>query len=230
MTNLQSLSSAIYLDLEWDRPTHSAHECDPLDIIEVGLVELDTASLKIVREANYLVRPRLVDIALGTSTLTGISRADLLRASNFRKVIEKISTDWPAKATCFAWGADGEILSRACHTHRVEMPFRRFVDLGQQVQNTLLLLQPLSVRNAIKALDLPFDGAMHMAVADARNTARIHAEILRRIRSCAPPPIVHQDGDLVAEATWFGKTLQSSLTALDARTSGRTPQSRSQQK
>lgn len=230
MKDLKVLPSAIYLDLEWDRPTHSTREDDDAEIIEIGLVELDTASLNITREANYLVRPHLIDMALATSALTGIPRADLLKASNFRDVIEKISIDWPAKATCFAWGADGEILSRACHEHGIKVPFRRFVDLGQQVQNTFLLLQPLSVRNTIEALDLPFDGAMHMAVADARNTARIHAEIIRRIRSCDPPPILHLDGDLVAEVTWFSKALQSSLAALERHISSRAPQSKSQQR
>lgn len=58
MQDLKTLPSAVYLDLEWNcadlpRPGVS----DP-EIVEIGLVALDPASLRLVREANYLVRPR----------------------------------------------------------------------------------------------------------------------------------------------------------------------------
>lgn len=223
MKDLITQSSVTYLDLEWDCDNRSSQVGAAPEIIEVGLVQMDTSLLTVVHEANFLVRPRQVDVGLVCGALTGITREDLLRAMSFREVISQIASNWPAKATCFAWGNDGEILSRACNDHRVAVPFRRFVDLSQQIQHTLMLAQPVSVRRAVEALGLFFDGAAHVAVADARNACRIHAEVLRRIRSCQPLPSVHQGGVATkGRPTWFGQTLQASLDALKESTGNET--------
>lgn len=224
MQELKSLPSAVYLDLEWncgDAPR--AGDGTP-DIIEIGLAELDPVSLCLGREANYLVRPRQLNISLRCTAITGITRGDLLRAKPLKDVIAVIARDWPIKATCFAWGDDGNILTDACHKHCVAAPFRHFVDLSRTMQHCLLLTQQLSVRRAIDVLGLPFDGREHMAVADARNIARIHAEMLRRLRSAEPPAECERDSTATSAPTWFAHKLQIGLEGRAAKSKTHTEQ------
>jgi inhibitor of KinA sporulation pathway (predicted exonuclease) len=152
---------------------------------------------------NYLVRPRHLDISLRCTTITGLTREDLRNARPLRDVVSQIAQEWPSKAACFAWGDDGDILTRACQAKHLAIPFRRFVDLNRTVQLILLLSEQLGVRGATTALGLPFDGCQHMAVADARNTARIHAEILRRLRSIESLVAPRLDTTATHESTWF---------------------------
>jgi hypothetical protein len=146
MQGLRTLPSTVYLDLEWNC-TDMSRRGDPApEIIEIGLAELDPTSLGLVREANYLVRQ--LDISLRCTRITGITRDDLLRARPLRDVVSKIAEEWPAKATCFARGTDGEILTRACQESHLAVPLRRFVDISRAVQQILLLSDQLSVLRA----------------------------------------------------------------------------------
>jgi inhibitor of KinA sporulation pathway (predicted exonuclease) len=214
MQKLNTLHSAIYLDLEWNCPDTSCHNGAVEEIIEIGLVELDPTSLNINREASYLVRPRQLDISFRCTAITGITRCDLIGARPLREVIAKIAGEWPSKSTCFAWGEDEEVFVRACRAHQVPAPFRRFVDLSRTFQRMFLLSQQTSVRRATEALGLLFDGCEHMALADARNAARIHAEILRRLRSTEPPATPRPKIVSPCKLTWFGQLLQQSLLAI----------------
>lgn len=214
MQQLKTIPSAVYLDLEWNCADFSRQGDPEPEIIEIGLAELDPISLRLVRESNYLVRPRQVDVSLRCTSITGITREDLIIARPLRDVISQIAQDWPSKATCFAWGEDGDILTRACQATQVPLPFRRIVDLNRAVHLILLLSEQLGVRGATTALGLPLDGCDHMAVADARNTARIHAEILRRLRSFNAPVLAKPDTNPTTEPTWFAQMLQKSIKTI----------------
>ena len=165
MEELKTLPSAVYLDLEWNCADMSRQGDPDPEIVEIGLAELDPISLRVVREANYLVRPRQLDISFHCTSITGLTRDDLLTARPLRDVVTKITEEWPAKATCFAWGTDGQILTRACQAKHLTVPFRRFVDLNRTVQQILLLSEQLSVQHATATFGLSSDGCQHMAVA-----------------------------------------------------------------
>lgn len=212
MENLNAFASAVYLDLEWDCG-QLPHAGAPPEIIEIGLAELDPVSLVLIREENYLVRPNRVDLSLPCSTLTGIDSSNLLHAPRLPEVVANIGEKWSSKSTCFAWGCDGEVLTRACQQRHLAPPFRRFVDLSTLFQNLYLLYQKASVRCALEMLGLPFDGGQHMAVIDARNIALMHAAILRRIRSIEIPTAIKPALPKVNEITWFGTMLRTSLDA-----------------
>lgn len=208
-----TIQSALYLDLELNCPDRFRPGDPDPEIIEIGIAELDIASLRIVCERNYLVRPHF-DISRRCTKITGLTSEDFKGAAPFREVIAEIGSEWPGKATSVAWGEDGPILTRACRQHRVRMPFRRFIDLSQIVRQALLFESQLSLRAALELLGLEFDGCAHMAVADARNTARLHAEIIRRLRApgaeTASPRAVTQPG----QPTWFGQLLADSLKTI----------------
>jgi inhibitor of KinA sporulation pathway (predicted exonuclease) len=53
-----------------------------------------------------------------------------------------------------------------------------------------LIKQQVNLAKAIEILGLGFDGTPHSALADARNTARVHAAIIRRMRREPDPRLL----------------------------------------
>ena len=94
------------------------------------------------------------------------------------------------------------------------MPFRRSIDLSQIVRQALLFENQLSLRSALELLGLAFDGCAHMALADARNTARLHAEIMRRLRAPGADPASGPEVTNPSQPTWFGQLLANSLKTI----------------
>jgi inhibitor of KinA sporulation pathway (predicted exonuclease) len=145
---------------------------------------MDLDSLTILKEAVYLVRPRRLDISKRCSDITGLSRDDLRAAPPFNNVLDLLIQEFtPSQKLCCVWGDDADLLSEACGSRGMRSPLRNVVDLGQLFWRLFLLRQRPSVQGATEILGLRFDGVAHTALADARNTALIHAEILRRIRN-----------------------------------------------
>lgn len=208
-----TMQSALYIDLELNCPDRFRPGDPDPEIIEIGIVELDITSLPIVRERNYLVRPHR-DISRRCTKITGLISDDFKGAKSFKDVIVEICAEWPCKAASVAWGEDGAILSRACRQHRVRMPFRPFIDLSQIVRQALLLENQLSLSAALEHLGLSFEGCPHTALADARNTARLHAEVIRRLRAPSGDSAPAPDVSRPTQRTWFGQLLANSLKTI----------------
>jgi len=213
MKTPRTIQAALYLDLELNCPDRFRPGDPDPEIIEIAVVELDVASLRIIRERNYLVRPHR-DISRRCAKITGLTSEDFKGAATFREVIAEIGSEWPGRATSIAWGEDGPTLTRACRQHRVRMPFRRSIDLSQIVRQALLFENQVSLRAALELLGLSFEGSAHMALADARNTARLHAEIIRRLRAPGADTASARDVTQPPQSTWFGQLLANSLKTI----------------
>lgn len=213
MRTLSTIQTALHIDLELNCPERfEPGDADP-EIIEIGIVQLDIASLRIVRQRDYLVRPHR-DISRRCTKITGLTNEDFKGSKPFTDVIARIGSEWPGKATSIAWGEDGATLMRASRHHHVRMPFSRSIDLSQIVRQALLFENQLSLRAALELLGVKFEGCAHMALADARNTARLHAEIMRRLRA---PDANSASGSEVtnpSQPTWFGQLLANSLKTI----------------
>ena len=207
---------ALYIDLEyscWDGPRPSG--CD-LEIIEIGAVEVDLESLAITKEAAYLVRPRHLEISLRCTQITGITAPDLRPAKRLPEVLAQLEDDFgPGEKVCVAWGNDIDMLAGACRQYRIRTPFKKGVDLSQLLRHLLLLKEQPSLHDGINMLGISFDGVAHTALADARNTARIHAELLRRVRSEQDPipDRLDQPDPRTTRPTYFAEKLLGALRA-----------------
>jgi inhibitor of KinA sporulation pathway (predicted exonuclease) len=206
---------ALYLDLEWTCWDGPRADGRSPEIIEIGVAETDLQSLDIRREAAYLVRPKHIEISLRCTQLTGISASDLKTAQRFPEVLQQFEADFhPREQICYTWGNDTDIFANSCRTHRLRSPFRNVVDLSRFFQHAFLLSNQPSLRSAIDLLELPFDGVVHTALADARNTARVHLALLRQFRRKPDPipegPISPAKSD--NSPTLFGQKLLASLS------------------
>jgi inhibitor of KinA sporulation pathway (predicted exonuclease) len=182
---------ALYIDLEWNcwdgPPVPGRYQ----EIIEIGVVEVDLAALETLREKDYRIRPRQLDISIRCMQITGLTASDLRSAPRFPEVLGQFERDFnPRQMLCCTWGADAHVLASECGRHKLACPLRNRLDVSQLFSQSFLLRQQPSLQNAITIAGLPFDGITHTALADARNTARVHAEIIRRMRCEQAPEIL----------------------------------------
>jgi inhibitor of KinA sporulation pathway (predicted exonuclease) len=182
-------TSGLYIDVEltcWSGPPPPGMK---QEIIEIGVVEMDLLTLKITRETAYFVRPRRWEISRKCTKLTGITNEDIRTARPFTEVLAVFTNEFqPSKKLCGTWGEDASLIADACGREGMKSPLRNLLDVGQLFRCAFLLKEQSSLRKAVEMLDFEFDGVPHSALADAKNTARVHAAIIRRMRR-EPEPL-----------------------------------------
>jgi len=204
---------SIYIDVElscWAGPP-------PLgmrqEIIEIGMVEMDLHTLEIIREKSHFVRPKRWEISDRCTKLTGITKDDIQSARPFPEVLASLTEEFsPSRALCCTWGNDAGLIAAACQSNGLKTPLRYLLDLAHLFQGLFLLKQTPGLGDAVGMLDMEFDGVPHGALVDARNTAGVHAAVIRRMRRQPdlPPPPAQQNTE-VAALTPFGEKLREAL-------------------
>lgn len=179
MTNFNRL---LCVDVEltcWEGPPP---EGEVPEIIALGIVDLRTDDLEIRREKLFLVKPALSRISPFCSTLTGITPKEVAKAPLLPDVLRQVRKTFAQGDWC-AWGQDDVLIRECCDRAGAELPFPgRFHDLAAQVRLFLGLTYRLGLDEALERFGLDFEGQPHDALADARNLARLHMEIGRRLR------------------------------------------------
>jgi inhibitor of KinA sporulation pathway (predicted exonuclease) len=89
----------------------------------------------------------------------------------------------PQVTPCYTWGEDVSILAKTSKSYGIRNPLRNPVDLALVFQGAYAAKQRVALSNAVELLGQTFDGVAYGALPDARNTAHVHAELRRRIRS-----------------------------------------------
>jgi len=192
-------AQAVYLDLEWNSPPPPGVK---QEIIEIGMVAMDLNDLRILDEASYFVRPRRWEISQKCTDLTGITDDDIRSARPLAEVLGTLTKRFhPKGKPCCTWGEYLPVLARACSSVGLVSPFGRPIDLSKFFQGAFATKDQIGLKTATELLGIKFDGFAHGALPDARNTALVHASILRRLRQkpepIEPSPVaVHAAGSL----------------------------------
>ncbi|NYF53966.1 3'-5' exonuclease [Tunturiibacter gelidoferens] len=153
------------------------------EIIEIGLVEMDIGTLEIIQESSYFIRPKRWEISTKCTQITGITKEDIRSAKTLAEVLPVITEKFrPARKPCCTWGGDVPVIAKTCASLGLISPFVRPIDLCTIFQGIFVTREQISLGDAVRMLDLEFDGVPHGALPDARNTARVHASILRRMQ------------------------------------------------
>lgn len=162
---------------EGDPPAGEASE-----MIALGIVDLKTDDLKIRRAQQFLIRPQFSTISPFCSTLTGITPKEADAAPLLPEVLRSVRKNFGQSDWC-AWGRDDELIRDSCARAGAEFPFPGlFHDLSAQVRLLLGLTYRPGLDEALARFNLDFEGLAHDALVDARNLARLHMEIARRLR------------------------------------------------
>jgi inhibitor of KinA sporulation pathway (predicted exonuclease) len=201
---------SIYIDVElscWTGPPPPGMR---QEVIEIGVVEMDLQTLEITHESSHFVRPKRWEISDRCTELTGITKDDIKDARPFPEVLASLTEEFsPSKALCCTWGNDAGLIASTCQAHGLKTPLRYLLDLARLFEGLFLLKQTASLRSAVDMLDLEFDGVPHGALVDARNTARVHAAVIRRMRR-EPDPVAAPVKPAIEAApiTPFGEKLR----------------------
>jgi inhibitor of KinA sporulation pathway (predicted exonuclease) len=162
-----------------------------MEIVQIGIVEADMHALAITRSKSYYVRPKGDVVGEHLFEITGLT-SSFLKAHGrpLTEVLRSLAKEYGlTKPTTFTWGDDFTPIADECKRLAIRNPFTGpFVDLGYQF-SLLYDCHSVGLARAVETLGMTFEGAPHDALHDARNTAHVHLEMVRRTRLIVPPLI-----------------------------------------
>lgn len=145
------------------------------EIISIGIVELCLLTGKTLREAHYYVKPDLDQVSQFCTDLTGITQSMVNKQGRpLGKVLDIIRKNFGSKRTYVAWGCDPEYLATECGHKGLESP------IATSLNAALLYMTKMrhnggrvSMRRAMEASGLEFEGQQHNALVDAKNLSKL---------------------------------------------------------
>lgn len=189
MTKNLSSKKISFIDLEmlcW--PDGFCPEGQNKHITQIGICEIDSFELQITRTANYYIRPNYknFDVSEYCTNLTGITKELLISEGHFfNETLKTIQNEFsPRGQVTYAWGSDNDAIITHCKNYRIDNPWGTtgIWDLGVIFRSNYSIKKKLTLENALKHVNLNFEGKPHSAITDAINLARLHIEMLRKIR------------------------------------------------
>lgn len=156
------------------------------EVIQLGVAEVNWNDLKITRTMRFYIRPhRPWEISNYCTELTGITHEQITKLGRpYNEVAATLVKEWgPKSKMIYSWGNDEDCLSRTAAALNIQNPWGRMFDLGLAFRSSFVMKSNISLENALAYLGLEFEGKPHDALVDAKNTARLHIEMVRRLRN-----------------------------------------------
>ena len=179
---------AVFVDFEMNpigKEQKEARQICSGEIIEIGAVKLDEKGYEISSYKEY-VRPEYTfEMNTTCQELTGITMDTLAGASHFREVYERF-LHWcnetaPNNYEIYAWSESdwrqlsGELRLKAVQvTQNIKWMLDHWQNFQQIYCNLLGLDRVISLDKAVSTMGEQFDGQMHDALWDARNTSKLY--------------------------------------------------------
>jgi inhibitor of KinA sporulation pathway (predicted exonuclease) len=185
----------LYLDLEltcWEGGTPPPGQWS--EIIQVGIVEVNTRTLSLTRSHNYFVKPCYSKVSAYCTELTGITQETVDRYGRplvevKRSILKQFGT---SNKLVVAWGNDDRVIDFGnCVSGEVRV-CDRFLNLGHLFKLTYGLTANTSLYAAMAMLGVEPTGRQHDALDDATNLARLHIRMLEQARTSLPATLIAQ--------------------------------------
>lgn len=157
------------------------------EIIEIGLVFLDTQTGDVVNPISMKVKPAHSTISQFCTDLTGLTQKDVDKAPTLRQACEHLRKEYNSHR--YVWASYGE-----WDRYMVEQSAERtgvksaFSGIHTNVQALFGWTLPttnkddLSLRKAVEVAGIEWVGRAHSGVDDAHNAANLLWTVLRRLR------------------------------------------------
>lgn len=166
----------LYVDFELTCSNDPPSEPVRPEIIEIGIAELDLASLQIVRSESYYVKNIFSPVTEKCTQLTGITQKILDKqgrplAEVCGTVMKKFGSGNKAWAS---WGSDKEAIDRDCTDKGIVSPFSEaFFNIGLDYSQMTGLDRSVGLHDALHMLGDQAVTEHHRAVNDAIEAARV---------------------------------------------------------
>ena len=175
MTMSDTIIRYLVVDLEATCDDHDALPRDESEIIEIGAVLVDGATLEPIEEFQTFVRPvvhpRLTPFC---TRLTTISQADVVRAPTFRFVAPKLAAFGQGALFCSWGGYDKNQLERDARRAGIRSPLGpRHLNLKEMFARAAGERGQIGNQSAMRRVGLTPTGTHHRGIDDARNIARL---------------------------------------------------------
>lgn len=165
----------LVVDLEATCDDQHALPREETEIIEIGAVLVDGATLEPLEEFQTFVRPvvhpRLTPFC---TRLTTITQADVVRAPTFRFVAPKLAAFGQGALFCSWGGYDKNQLERDARRAGIRSPLGpRHLNLKEMFARAAGESGQLGTNMALRRVGLTPTGTHHRGIDDARNIARL---------------------------------------------------------
>jgi inhibitor of KinA sporulation pathway (predicted exonuclease) len=154
------------------------------EILEIGLVEIDLTSEKIIKKDSFLIKPENSNISNFCTKLTSITVEDVESFGiSLNEAFSILEENYRLSEKCWgSWGSfDKTHLSKECKLKGIDFPFsKNYINVQKSFSKEKKNKNRLySVENALKDLGIEFEGIPHRAEDDAYNTAIICLNICK---------------------------------------------------
>jgi len=180
----------LVVDLEATCDDGSSIPRHEFEIIEIGAVLVDGASLQPIAEQTLFVRPVLhPELTPFCTRLTTITQGMVDPALTFPRALSRLVAFAEGALFC-SWGNyDRNQLAAEAARHGVAMPLVDHWNLKEAYAQRAGARRGLGTMAALRELGIEPEGTHHRGIDDARNIARTLPYILGR--SC-PPDVSHE--------------------------------------
>jgi inhibitor of KinA sporulation pathway (predicted exonuclease) len=155
-----------------------------MEIIEIGAVLVDAATLEPVGELQTFVRPvirpKLTEFC---TKLTTIEQADVDAAPTFPEAIERLAKFVGDRDALFcSWGDyDRKQFEIDAARWGVPLPLRGHMNLKKRFSTAAGEATRYGMASALEKVGIPLEGTHHRGIDDARNIAKLLPHILGRL-------------------------------------------------
>ena len=182
---VKKLDSILVIDVESTCWEGSPPQGQLSEIIEIGLCEVDVATLERKEKQSLFVKPIASEVSEFCTSLTTITPEMLEHAGTLQEAISVLKTKYHAKTRLWAsWGDyDRRQFERVCAHFNVGYPF----GIGHLNVKTLFsvalgLSRELGMAKAFEHLGWRPEGTHHRGDDDAWNIARLLCFLLQKMR------------------------------------------------
>jgi len=143
------------------------------EIIEIGLVVLDNETKQVIEKDSLIIKPEYSEVSPFCTELTTLTQEFVeSQGISFREACEILKEKYRShKRIWGSWGNyDKNQMNKDCRNKGVKYPFSDLhYNLKPLFSFAMGIDRELGLENAMKHMNIPFEGTQHRGVDDAYN-------------------------------------------------------------
>ena len=146
------------------------------EIIEFGLAEVDLIEGKVIKRAQYYVKPDTHEVSEFCTELTGITQKIVDKQGRpFADVLATVTKNFGGKNKIYgSWGRDDYVIRKECEDKGIDYPFKEFLNIATLYRiHKRLKNKRFGHKKAMELEGLDWEGRHHSGADDAYNLARL---------------------------------------------------------